>query len=116
MDLKESIEILNKFKNNYIERDKLEINPRGELKIGKIYKKIELDKAIDTVLKELDNRISKELLEEYLTQAEERYKTYKKASEENEDCKGGMWRYLGQVDLLKRILGKSINIATLDKE
>ena len=73
MDLKESIEILNKFKNNYIERDKLEINPRGELKIGKIYKKIELDKAIETVLKELNNRIPISKIKHDLKVCEEVY-------------------------------------------
>ncbi len=62
----------------------------------------------------VENSISNNMLEEYLKQAEERYKTYKEASKENEDCRSGVWKYLGQVNLLKRILGKSINIATLD--
>ena len=97
MELKEAIERLKRLKYVYTSN----IDDRD---------------AIDTVLKELDNRISKEILEEHLTQAEERYKTYKKASEENEGCKGSMWKYLGEVDILKRILGKSINVATLDKE
>lgn len=104
MELKEAIEILGAFKLVNI----IEILTQGEFE--------DVKTAIDTVLEELENRIPKEILEEYLTQAEERYKTYKKASEENEGCKGGMWRYLGQVDLLKRILGKSINVVTLDKE
>ena len=108
MELKKAIEVLNK-----LEFEDYEYTYNG------LYHNIDtilIKQAFDTVLEELNNRISKEILEEYLTQAEERYKTYKEASKENEGCKGGMWQYLGQVDILKRILGKSINVVTLDKE
>ena len=56
----EAIEILNKFKNNEMQRDKLEISRYGGWKIGDIYKHLELNPAIETVLsmlKEKDKQI-----------------------------------------------------------
>ena len=56
----EAIEILNKFKNNEMQRDKLEISRDGGWKIGDIYKLLELNPAIETVLsmlKEKDKEI-----------------------------------------------------------
>ena len=58
----EAIEILNKFKNNEMQRDKLEISRDGGWKIGDIYKFLELNPAIETVLsmlKEKDKEIEK---------------------------------------------------------
>ena len=72
--------------------------------------------AIEMVLKALDNSISKDILNEYLVEAQERYDVYKNAVKENEDLRNGVHRYLGQVELLKRILGIPINYVTLDKE
>ena len=106
MELKEAIDNINLLITNLENMSVKEIEPENYILLN----------SLNTVLEELNNRISKEILEEYLAQAEERYKTYKEASKENEGCKGGMWQYLGQVDILKRILGKSINVVTLDKE
>lgn len=106
MELNEAIDNINLLITNLENMSIKEIEPENYILLN----------SLNTVLEELNNRISKEILEEYLTQAEEGYKIYKKASKENEGCKGGMWRYLGQVDVLKRILGKSIKIVTLDKE
>lgn len=58
----EAIEILNKFKNNEMQRDKLEISRYGGWKIGDIYKHLELNPAIATVLsmlKEKDKEIER---------------------------------------------------------
>lgn len=50
-NIEENIEILEKFKNNKIQRDKLERDVRcGGWKIGDIYKCLELDNAIDNIL------------------------------------------------------------------
>ena len=53
LDIEEDIKILEKFKNNEIERDKLERNNRyGGWKIGDIYKHLELNIAIENILAE----------------------------------------------------------------
>ena len=50
MDIEEDIKILEKFKNNEMQRDKLERDNRcGGWKIGDIYKKLELDIAIEHI-------------------------------------------------------------------
>lgn len=50
-NIEENIEILEKFKNNKIQRDKLERDVRcGGWKIGDIYKCLELNNAIDNIL------------------------------------------------------------------
>lgn len=63
MTEQEAIEVLKCFKNNEIQRDKLEIdNICGGYKIGRIYKSLELNTAIGTVLfmlKEKDKTIEK---------------------------------------------------------
>lgn len=49
--IEENIEILEKFRNNEMQRDKLERDGRcGGWKIGDIYKCLELDNAIDNIL------------------------------------------------------------------
>lgn len=59
-NIEENIEILEKFKNNKIQRDKLERDFRcGGWKIGDIYKCFELDNAIDNILSDY-KRILKE--------------------------------------------------------
>ena len=47
---KKAIEILNQFREGRLERDKLEIRAHGGFKIGEIYKMLELNPAIYTVL------------------------------------------------------------------
>jgi hypothetical protein len=54
---KKAIEILKCFKDNEIQRDKLEIDNRcGGWKIGRIYKSLELNTAIETVLSMLEQK------------------------------------------------------------
>ena len=72
MTKEQAIEILKCFKDNEIQRDTLEIDNRcGGWKIGRIYKSLELNTAIETVLsmlKEKDNIIaSKDRLLSVLT-------------------------------------------------
>lgn len=53
MNIEEDIKILEKFKNNEMQRDKLERDSRcGGWKIGDIYKKLELNIAIEHILVE----------------------------------------------------------------
>lgn len=49
-------EILNKFKNNETQRDKLEISRDGGWKIGDIYKHLELNPAIEIVLSMIEKK------------------------------------------------------------
>jgi hypothetical protein len=69
MTKEQAIEILKCFKDNEIQRDKLEIDNRCDgWKIGRIYKSLELNTAIETVLsmlKEEDKQI--DLMAEQLT-------------------------------------------------
>lgn len=59
-DIKEDIKILEKFKNNEMQRDKLERDIRcGGWKIGDIYKCLELDNAIEHILSDY-KRVLKE--------------------------------------------------------
>lgn len=59
-NIEENIEILEKIKNNKIQRDKLERDFRcGGWKIGDIYKCFELDNAIDNILSDY-KRVLKE--------------------------------------------------------
>ncbi len=65
--IEENIEILEKFKNNEMQRDKLERDGRcGGWKIGGIYKCLELDNAIDNILSDYKRvlKINKVLLKE----------------------------------------------------
>lgn len=59
---REAIEILNNFKNNNFEKDKLEIEFHGGLKIGELYKTLELDPAIEIILN-LNEKYKKEIKE-----------------------------------------------------
>lgn len=52
--LKDDIKILKDFINNKVSRGKLEMNLRGGFKMGAKYKYIELNPAIDHVLKRLE--------------------------------------------------------------
>lgn len=60
--------------------------------------------AIETVLQELDNSISKDKVKEYLEIEKEKFKVYKKASEENENLKGQMWHHMGAKNMCERLL------------
>nr|DAG56075.1 MAG TPA: hypothetical protein [Caudoviricetes sp.] len=60
MTKEQAIEILKCFKDNKIQRDKLEIDNRcGGWKIGRIYKSLELNTAIETVLSILEEQEKK---------------------------------------------------------
>lgn len=60
MTKEQAIEILKCFKDNKIQRDKLEIDNRcGGWKIGRIYKSLELNTAIETVLSILEKQEKK---------------------------------------------------------
>ena len=73
MDIEEDIKILEKFKNNEMQRDKLERDSRcGGWKIGDIYKKLELNIAIDHILAEREE--DKKKIEEL----EDRCKSHQK--------------------------------------
>lgn len=57
MTEEQAIEILKCFKDNEIQRDKLEIDNRcGGWKIGRIYKALELNAAIETVLSMIEEK------------------------------------------------------------
>lgn len=59
-NIEKDIKILEKFKNNEMQRDKLERDVRcGGWKIGDIYKCLELDNAIDNILSDY-KRVLKE--------------------------------------------------------
>ena len=76
-----AIETLKKFKDNELQRDKLELNRTGGWKIGDIYKFLELNPAIETVLsmlKEKDELINEQLKENTRLQEE--------LNEENKRC------------------------------
>ena len=52
----EAIEILNKFMNNEMQRDKLERSRDGGWKIGDIYKHLELNPALEIILSMLQEQ------------------------------------------------------------
>ena len=106
-----AIEILNKFKNNEMQRDKLEISRDGGWKIGDIYKLLELNQAIETVLnmiKERDEEIenhkkknkelSNQILKLYKEQDNYNARIEKKNKEIKEKDK--------QIDLIAEFLGE----------
>lgn len=70
--IEENIEILEKFKNNEMQRDKLERDGRcGGWKIGDIYKCLELDNAIDNILSDYKRVLE---INEVLLKENEMYK------------------------------------------
>ncbi len=84
--IEENIEILEKFKNNEMQRDKLERDGRcGGWKIGDIYKCLELDNAIDNILSDY-KRVLKEnkILKEEKEQAWEEWNNLEQGSYETE--------------------------------
>ncbi len=61
-----------------------------------------------------ENYISREEIEEYLRDEQERFEVYKRESKTNENLKLGMWKHLGAKNMCEKILGIERNIATLD--
>lgn len=60
--------------------------------------------------------ISRDEIEKYLKDEQERFEVYKRESETNESLKLGMWKHLGAKNMCEKILGIEKNIATLDSE
>lgn len=81
-NIEENIEILEKFKNNKIQRDKLERDFRcGGWKIGDIYKCFELDNAIDNILSDYKKILKEnEILKEEKEQAWEEWNNLEQGS------------------------------------
>ena len=70
-ELEEAIEILSKFMNNEIQRDKLERDSRcSGWKIGDVYKHFELNQAIKIVLQALKNSIPKDIVRQKINERE----------------------------------------------
>ena len=63
-----------------------------------------------------ENYISRDEIEKYLKDEQERFEVYKRESETNESLKLGMWKHLGAKNMCEKILGIEKNIATLDCE
>ena len=86
MTKEEAIEILKSFKDNEMQRDKLERDGRcGSWKIGDIYKCLELDNAIDNILSDYKRVLkeNEELLEvKVSTSAHNRILELEKENEE----------------------------------
>lgn len=61
-----------------------------------------------------ENYISREEIEKYLRDEQERFEVYKRESKTNENLKLGMWKHLGAKNMCEKILGIERNIATLD--
>lgn len=87
-----------------------------EINYGDVYAIKHLYEENKKQQKEIENSVSKDKIEEYLKEAEEKYQVYKKGVKDNEALKSGMWKHLGEVDVLKRILGKQRNVVTLDNK
>ena len=63
-----------------------------------------------------ENYISRDEIEKYLKDEQERFEVYKRGSETNESLKLGMWNHLGAKNMCEKILGIEKSIATLDSE
>ena len=61
-----------------------------------------------------ENYISREEIEKYLRDEQERFEVYKRERKTNENLKLGMWKHLGAKNMCEKILGIERNIATLD--
>lgn len=58
--------------------------------------------------------ISRDEIEKYLKDEQERFEVYKRESKINENLKLGMWKHLGAKNMCEKILGIERNITTLD--
>lgn len=58
--------------------------------------------------------ISRDEIEKYLKDEQERFEVYKRESKTNENLKLGMWKHLGAKNMCEKILGIERNIVTLD--
>ena len=68
-------------------------------------RKIILHTAIEILLQELENSISKYKVREQLDIEIERFNVYKKASDENENLKNRLWYHMGMKNMCERLLG-----------
>lgn len=101
MDREKAIKILVRFKNNEMQRDKLEKDNRcGGWKIGDIYKHLELNTAIETLIQIVENSISREVIEKKLTELK---KEYKEALETNSTK---VFILKCQIEILQELLEK----------
>ena len=76
-----------------------------------------IDRTIkyDNTLEHLQrDTIRKDILEEYLKEAQEKYEVYKRESKDNENLKPQMWLHKGEVNMLEIILDKPRKLVTLD--
>ncbi len=95
----EAIEILNKFKNNEMQRDKLEISRYGGWKIGDIYKHLELNPAIETVLSMIEKKDKQiDLMAEHIAfnqkvNSYEDIKTYKEQIKQHYENQSKLFKY-----------------------
>ena len=94
----------------YIETEQVMTVPEQENQL------IAVQHILNEKNKQINNSVSKDKIEEYLKEAEEKYQVYKKGVKDNEALKSGMWKHLGEVDILKRILGKQRKVVTLDNK
>ena len=95
----ESIEILNKFKNSEMQRDKLERGRDGGWKIGDIYKLLELNPAIETVLSMIEKKDKQiDLMAEHIAfnqkvNSYEDIKTYKEQIKQHYENQSKLFKY-----------------------
>ena len=61
-----------------------------------------------------ENYISREEIEKYLKDEQEKFEIYKSESIGNENLKLGMWKHLGAKNMCEKILDIERNIVTLD--
>lgn len=63
-----------------------------------------------------ENYISRDEIEKYLKDEQERFEVYKRESKTNENLKLGMWKHLGAKNMCEKILDLEKNIVALDSE
>lgn len=111
MTKEQAIEILKCFKDNKIQRDKLEIDNRcGGWKIGRIYKSLELNTAIETVLSMLKEK--DEQIEEYRKIG---LRTYKQQVQTKKSLKGIINNQNKIIDLMAETIS-FIDIRTMQRQ
>lgn len=63
-----------------------------------------------------ENYISRDEIEKYLKDEQERFEVYKREGKTNENLKLGMWKHLGAKNMCEKILDLEKNIVALDSE
>lgn len=63
-----------------------------------------------------ENYVSRDEIEKYLKDEQERFEVYKRESKTNENLKLGMWKHLGAKNMCEKILDLEKNIVALDSE